>query len=345
MRRTAWVVALLIAVVSAAAVALSDFGSSASSEAPAQLPPPEDPGEPIRIAAAGRVEPAGEEFYIASEISGRLARVPVAEGDTVRAGQVVAELVADDYRARVAAAEAEVAQRQAVLERLRNGARDEELRGAQAQLRGAETELEASRTEVERRRALVEPGAVSRAEFARFVREQDVAETRVDAARQHLALLEDSARPEDIERAGAELTAAEARLREARALLAKTEIRSPIDGVVLHRWRKMGESVMAGAANPILSVGDVSRLVVRVDVDETDVARIRLGQRSYVTAQAYPDQRFTGRVVRIGQALGRKNIRTDEPTERVDKKILETLVELDHGQTLPIGLRVDAFLE
>jgi len=49
--------------------------------------------------------------------------------------------------------------------------------------------------------------------------------------------------------------------------------------------------------------------------------------------------------VRIGQALGRKNIRTDEPTERVDKKILETLVELDPGQTLPIGLRVDAFLE
>ena len=76
-----------------------------------------------------------------------------------------------------------------------------------------------------------------------------------------------------------------------------------------------------------------------------DVARLRVDQGTWVTADAYGDKRFTGKVVRIGQALGRKNVRTDEPTERVDTKILETLVELDAGQTLPIGLRVDAFLE
>jgi hypothetical protein len=95
----------------------------------------------------------------------------------------------------------------------------------------------------------------------------------------------------------------------------------------------------------VLSIGDCSTLRVRVDVDESDVARLFLGQKASVTAEAYGDRKFTGHVVRIGQALGRKNIRTDEPTERVDKKILETLVELDPGQTLPIGLRVDAFLE
>jgi HlyD family secretion protein len=66
---------------------------------------------------------------------------------------------------------------------------------------------------------------------------------------------------------------------------------------------------------------------------------------AYVKAEAYGDRRFTGKVVRIGEALGRKNVRTDEPTERVDTKILETLIELDPGQTLPIGLRVDAFLK
>jgi hypothetical protein len=51
-----------------------------------------------------------------------------------------------------------------------------------------------------------------------------------------------------------------------------------------------------------------------------------------------------GRVIRIGGMLGRKNVRTDEPSERVDTKILETLVELDAGTSLPIGLRVDAFI-
>jgi hypothetical protein len=81
-----------------------------------------------------------------------------------------------------------------------------------------------------------------------------------------------------------------------------------------------------------------------VDVDETDVARLRVGQEAYVTADAFGERRFTGRVVRVGQVLGRKTVRTDEPTERVDTKILETLVELNDGADLPLGLRVQAFI-
>ena len=63
-----------------------------------------------------------------------------------------------------------------------------------------------------------------------------------------------------------------------------------------------------------------------------------------MTADTYGNKRFPGRVVRIGQELGRKNVRTDEPTERVDNKILETLVELDNDVDLPVGLRVNAFI-
>jgi len=92
---------------------------------------------------------------------------------------------------------------------------------------------------------------------------------------------------------------------------------------------------------------------VRVDVDETDVARLRLGQSAYVTADAFAGQRFPGRVVRIGQLLGKKTVRTDEPSERVDTKVLETLIELDDrppasggagARDLPLGLRVQAFI-
>lgn len=83
---------------------------------------------------------------------------------------------------------------------------------------------------------------------------------------------------------------------------------------------------------------------VRVDVDETDVSKIQAGQPAYVTADAYGNRQFSGRAVQIGQALGRKNVRTDEPSERVDKKILETLIELDSSSVLPVGLRVDAFI-
>ncbi len=81
-----------------------------------------------------------------------------------------------------------------------------------------------------------------------------------------------------------------------------------------------------------------------MDVDETDVSRVHLGQKAYVTADAFGKQQFWGRVVQVGEQLGPKNVRTDEPTERVDKKILETLVELAPNTKLPDGLRVDAFI-
>ena len=61
-------------------------------------------------------------------------------------------------------------------------------------------------------------------------------------------------------------------------------------------------------------------------------------------AEAYGKQRIWGRVVQVGELLGPKTVRTDEPTERIDRKFLETLVELDAGAQLPAGLRVDAFV-
>lgn len=133
-----------------------------------------------------------------------------------------------------------------------------------------------------------------------------------------------------------------ARLEAARARLEKSFTRSPIDGIVIHKYMKAGESASVIRDRPVITVADTTILRARVDVDETDAGRIREGQSAYVTADAYGDRRFSGRVVQIGQALGRKNIRTDEPVERVDTKILETLNEFDSA--LPVGLRVDAFI-
>ncbi len=142
----------------------------------------------------------------------------------------------------------------------------------------------------------------------------------------------------------ADVLLARAKLDEARAMLEKTIVRSPIDGIVLRRHARAGESVSTQFDSPIVTLADRSSVRVRMDVDETDVARIRVGQPAYVTADAFGTRRFPGKVLRVGQLLGKKNVRTDEPTERVDQKVLETLVELEDGRDLPIGLRVRAFL-
>ena len=85
-------------------------------------------------------------------------------------------------------------------------------------------------------------------------------------------------------------------------------------------------------------------LRVKLDLDEGDVSKPRVGQRAYVTVEAYGDHKFWGSVIRVERILEKKNIRTDEPFERVDTKILETLVELDPGQRLPLRLRVDSYV-
>ncbi len=343
MKRGIWTgMAVLIGVALLAAVFLRQ---QATVVAGTEAKPAVAPAISHSIVAAGRVEPASEEITIGSELDGKLKSVSVEEGMDVRRGQVVAELENEDYRVRVEIARNQIREREAALDRLRNGARVEEKREAAANVREAEAQLANAKTERERRQWLHTRGAISKAEFESADRDFLTAQARVDATRERQSVSETQTRPEDIRRAEAELETAKAQLAEAEAIYAKTFLRSPINGRVLRKFRKAGESVSVVAVTPVLALGDLSTLRVRVDVDETDVARLSVGQGAYVTAEAYGDKRFTGKVIRIGQALGRKNVRTDEPSERVDKKILETLVELDPGQTLPVGLRVDAFLE
>jgi len=300
---------------------------------------------PTVVAAPGLVEPKSESLRIGAEIGGRLVRVLVEEGDEVRAGQVIAEIANDDYRARVASAEADVAARQADARRVNNGARSEERREAEADLRQAEADLEHAKADHTRSKELFDEKVISRAEMDKAEQALRMTTARVDSLRERHAFVTADAREEDRARAAADVALARARLNEARAVYEKTFVRSPIDGIVLRRHAKPGESVSTQFDSPIVTLADRSAVRVRVDVDETDVARVKVGQAAYITADAYGTRRFPGTVVRVGQILGRKNIRTDEPTEHVDQKVLETLVELQDGHELPIGLRVRAFIE
>jgi ABC exporter DevB family membrane fusion protein len=297
------------------------------------------------IAAPGRIEAVSEEVRVSSELSGRLKMVAVEEGDRVQRGQVLAEIENDDYRARVAAAEAEVAQREAEWRRTVNGARTQERREAEASMQAAKAVLENSKSEAERRRGLADRNVISRDEAERYERGYRVARAQYEQTAQHFALIDAEAREEDRAHAEAAVATARAQLAEARAYLEKSYIRAPNNGLILRKLRHNGESVSTQFDSPVITMADDSVLRVRMDVDESDVSKLRVGERAYVTAEAYGTHKFGGRVIRVGGILGKKNIRTDEPSEHVDTKILETLVELDPGQRLPLGLRVDAYVE
>jgi len=301
---------------------------------------------PMLIAGPGRVEPYSEDIKIGSELSGRLKTVFVEEGDAIHRGQVLAELENADYLAEVESAKASVVAKEAALRKVVNGARRQERDEAWSSVDEAKAVMENAQSEAHRRQELFAAGVISREELDRYASEADVAKAKHEAAVQQHSLVDDHAREEDQSLAEADLQLAKAQLEEAQARYEKTFIRSPIDGTVLRKHHRSGESVSNSSTvpDPVLTIGDRKTLRVRVDVDETDVSKVHIGQKAYVTADAYGKQKFWGRVVRVGQQLGPKNVRTDEPTEKVDTKILETLVELDPDSQLPDGLRVDAFI-
>jgi HlyD family secretion protein len=340
-RMLMWAVSGLgIVAVIGYSITSTRVGSAASpSVAPAMV------ASDVVAAGPGRVEAVSEEIRVAAQLGGRLERVLVEEGDAVVAGQPLAILEHADYTARAASADAEVRLRDAEARRVRNGAREQERRDAAAAEREADAVLANTRADVERRRGLFAQRVISREEMEHADEQLNVAAARLDSARERRSLVDAAAREEDQTRADAALALARAQLVEARAMLEKTVVRAPISGTVLRKHRKAGETVSTQFDSPIVTMADRSTLRVRVDVDEMDVAKVRVGQCAYVTADAYGDRRFIGRVVRVSQLLGKKNVRTDEPTERVDTKILETLIDLDPRPELPLGLRVQAFIQ
>lgn len=333
--------------IAAAVVALAAINYGLLAARHDANPAPVSPSE-IRsavVAGPGRVEALSEEVRVAAQVGGRLQAVLVEENDLVKAGQLLAVVENADYRARVTSAQAALRQHEAEARRVHNGAREQERRDAQAVLREAEAILDNANADLQRKRDLFREAVISRAELDKAEEQIRVSQAKVDSARERASLLDAGSREEDIAKVDADVALAGARLVEARAMLDKTLIRSPIDGVVLRRHRRAGESVSTQFDSPVVTIADRSKLRVRVDVDETDVANLRQGQPAYVTADAFANRRFTGHVVRVGQVLGKKTVRTDEPAERVDTKILETLIELDDAREVPLGLRVQAFIE
>jgi multidrug resistance efflux pump len=325
------------------------------------------------VAAPGVVEAVSEEIEVGAEIAGKLKAVLVEEGERVVKGQTIAILENSDFQAQLITAktnietlhrqketaDARILQAKAERARIFNGARPEERREALESYEQTLPIVEQANRETERRRRLYESGDVSREEYERAKRDLDTAQKQSRALREKYNAVNAEARLDDLQKADAAVLLAEnqakefnamireseARVRTAETSLDKTIVRVPISGVILRKRLKDGESISPENPLGIVTVADTSALRVRIDLDETDVAKIRENQTAYVTADAYGEQKFAAKVVRIGQIMGRKNFRTERPTEKVDTKILEVLLELAPEQKLPLGLRVDAFIK
>ncbi len=298
------------------------------------------------LGGLGIVEPRGQEYRLSAGVAGRIAAVHVEEGQVVRSGTLLVELESGAEAALLAAAEADLAAANAGLLRSRRGLRPEDVAALTTDASAADTRARLSTESLTRLEAAAQGGAVTPDELDRARRQAEI-----DRLTAQTAVSRQSAsqrgRSEDVMVAAAQVRAAQARVQQAHATLERLRIVAPIDGTVMEIHNRVGEFVQPGGAvsgavtsEPIVVMGDLTGLRARIDVDERDIARVAVGAEARIQADAFGERAFSGRVVSIGHRMGRKNVRTDEPTERIDTKVLEVVVELADSTGLVPGLRV-----
>ncbi|MEK6691833.1 MAG: efflux RND transporter periplasmic adaptor subunit [Nitrospirota bacterium] len=139
-------------------------------------------------------------------------------------------------------------------------------------------------------------------------------------------------------------------IRQIDAALEDTVIRAPFSGRVVKKYKEIGETVGSlTAPDYILKLADISRMKVRAEVEESDIGKVAIGQKASITTDAYPGEEFTGEVFRVGYSAGKKRLRSDDPGERIDTKVIETEIEFIDTEKvrerLKIGMTVDIRIE
>jgi HlyD family secretion protein len=235
------------------------------------------------VVASGRVAKP-HRVDIGAQIVGTVAKVPVAEGMTVKAGQTLIVLESSEARALVRQAETAVTQAEARLRQLR----ELQLPVASQSLRQAQANLANARAQYERNQRLFDSGYVGQSALDEARRSLDVAHTQVDSARKQV----ETAQPEgsDSALATSALEQARANLQAARARLAYTTIAASADGTLIARDVEQGDVVQPGKLLMVLSPAGETQLVLQID--ERNLGRLKLGQKALASADAYPGERF-----------------------------------------------------
>jgi len=272
----------------------------------------------------GRVRAA-----LSADTPGRIVEMNVEEGSMVKKGDVVARLYSDEYRAvlqraaaDLAASRALVASRHASLQ-VAGGMLAERRSGAgrvQANVSEAEASLRLAEADLVRAERLLASGIGTKERLDTAQAERDRARARRDAALAAGQEAVDAVRSAELELAAAEaalqegealVPVKEAEVAQARATLDKTEVRAPFDGIVVLKDAEVGEVVSpnsqgGNSRGSVCTMVDFASLEVQVELPETSLTAAVVGKPATIFLDAYPEQAYRGRVLRIWPTANRQ---------------------------------------
>ncbi len=306
----------------------------------------------VRIEANGTVVPI-QTVNLSPKSAGVVQKLYVEQGDKVEAGQIIAQMDSATLQAELMQARANLAQAEANVAQVRSGSRSETIAQAQAsvaqaeaQVREAQARLDLASDRVRRNQSLADEGAISRdrldevtseAQRARASVEQ--AQAAVREARQRLAERQTGSRPEEIAQAEAQVLEARGRVQAVETRIDDTVVRAPFAGVITQKYATEGAFVTPttsastnSSATSTSIVALASGLEILAEVPEVDIGQIKDGQAVEITADAFPDQVFEGKVRLIAPAA----------VEEQNVTSFQVRVALTSGQEeLRSGMNVD----
>jgi HlyD family secretion protein len=249
------------------------------------------------VVASGQIRP-GRQVGVGFDVAGTVEAVTVAEGERVAAGQVVALLRSEEAVRRVEQAGLVVETARRELEAARRGPSPEELRRARAEVARLAALTAQAAADLSRNRSLAARGAIPAAEAERAAMALAAAKAAEEVAREAEATLAALPREEDVRVAEARLREAEGSVGLADTELARRALTAPFAGLVARRLADPGLAISPGA--PVILLADLARSEIRVDTDETNLARLRIGQSAQVYSPAYRAEPFAATLTRIG---------------------------------------------
>lgn len=254
------------------------------------------------VSASGKIE-ALHSIGLSFKNPGTIKAIYVKEGQSVKAGQLLALQDPTDLELQVKEAQANLDNAMAKLKSLQAGPLATDVAQAEAGVEQAQVEYDNAQDTLKRDQALYDAGALSEVDLNNARKAEATAAANLKKAQAALEALKNGSRPEDIAAAQAQVDAARAQLQLAQNNLAATEIRAPWDGIVTNVNGQVGQRVGSNTSATDASNSFIflisPELQLRVQVNEADINKVKVGQDVEFTVNAQPDRTFKGKVTAI----------------------------------------------
>ncbi len=235
------------------------------------------------------------------KVSGYLEKIYVQIGDSVRQGQVIAQIDRAEFLQKVKEVEAKVAQAKAQYAELEAGTRIEDVRQAEEAVKQAQSRFNNARLQRDRVLALYNRQVISKKEADVSEMEYNVAEAQLASAEQQLKMLKEGARTEVKAASLGKLKEMEAILAQEQIRLQNTQIVAPFSGEIVRR--NVDSGALVSPSTPLVTLVHLDTLKVLANVIEKDISLVKPGMKAKILTEAYPEKTFEGIIVRMNKAL------------------------------------------